>query len=119
MTAATFREAANCNCVRYAYFEACSCTIVRMYLERDCRLKLASISFGTCIRGYHIYKTVWTPYIGETLPCSEENTNDHDPFAAKVSQLSGEDETIVGHLQRKKRGCLLEVRQQGHNRFKI
>ena len=90
-----------------------------MCLERDCRLKqlaMASISFGSCIRCYHVYKTVWTPYIGETLPRSEENTNGHDPFAVKVSQLSGEDEAIVGHLQRKKRGCLLEVR---HNCFKI
>ena len=54
-----------------------------------------------CIRGYHIYKAVWTPYIGETMPCSRELTNGHDPFAVKVSQLHGEEERIVGHLPRK------------------
>ena len=50
----------------------------------------------SCIRGYHIYKTVWTPHIGETMPCSQELTNSHDPFEVKVSQLHGEDERIVG-----------------------
>ena len=64
---------------------------------------MASISFEvwSCIRDYHIYKTVLTPHIGEMLPCCQENTNSHDPFAVKVLQLSGEDETIVGHLPRK------------------
>ena len=55
----------------------------------------------SCIRGYHIYKAVWMPYIGETMPCSRELTNGHDPFAVKVSQLHGEEERIVGHLPRK------------------
>ena len=52
----------------------------------------------SCIKGYHIYKAVWTPYI---MPCSRELTNGHDPFAVKVSQLHGEEERIVGHLPRK------------------
>ena len=60
-----------------------------------------SFEAQSCIRGYHIYKAVWTPYIGETMPCSRELTNGHDPFAVKVSQLHGEDERIVGHLPRK------------------
>ena len=59
-----------------------------------------SFEAESCIRGYHIYKAVWTPYIGETMPCSQELTNGHDPFAVKVSQLHGEDERIVGHLRR-------------------
>ena len=60
-----------------------------------------SFEVQSCIRGYHIYKAVWTPYIGETLPCFRELTNGHDPFSVKVSQLEGEDEMIVGHLPRK------------------
>ena len=59
-----------------------------------------SFEAPSCIRGYHIYKAVWTPYIGETMPCSRELTNGHDPFAVKVSQMHGE-ERIVGHLPRK------------------
>ena len=39
-----------------------------------------SFEAQSCIRGYHIYKAVWTPYIGETMPCSRELTNGHDPF---------------------------------------
>ena len=59
-----------------------------------------SFEAESCIRGYHIYKAVWTPYIGETMPCSRELTNGHDPFAVKVSQLHGEEERIIGHLPR-------------------
>ena len=51
-----------------------------------------SFEAQSCIRGYHIYKAVWTPYIGETTPCSRELTNGHNPFAVKVSQLHGEGE---------------------------
>ena len=40
-----------------------------------------SFEVQSCIRGYHIYKAVWTPYIGETLPCFRELTNGHDPFS--------------------------------------
>ena len=60
-----------------------------------------SFEAQSCIRGYHIYKTVWTPYIRETMPCSRELTNGHDPFTVKVSQLHSEEERIVGHLPRK------------------
>ena len=77
-------------------------------------MALRSFEVQSCIRGYHIYMTVWTPYIGETLPCSQENTNGHDPFAVKVSQLTGEDETIVGHLPRKiSSTCSIFLRKGG------
>ena len=56
-----------------------------------------SLEAHSCIRGYRIYKAVWTPCIGETMPCSRELTNGHNPFAVKVLQLHGEDERIVGH----------------------
>ena len=59
-----------------------------------------SFEAQSCIRGYRIYKAVWTPNLGETMPCSRELTNGHDTFAVKVSQLHGEDERIVGHLRR-------------------
>ena len=25
------------------------------------------LSFSTCVRGYHIYKDIWTPKVGETF----------------------------------------------------
>ena len=75
-----------------------------------------SFEAQSCIRGYHIYKAVWTPYIGETMLCSRELTNGHDPFVVKVSQLHGEDERIVGHLPRKISSiCSIFLRKSGKN----
>ena len=74
---------------------------VNSALSRVHSEEMPVFSFGaqSCIRGYHIYKAVWTPYIGETMPCSRELANSgHDPFAVKVSQLHSEEERIVGHL---------------------
>ena len=37
------------------------------------------------IRGHHIYKTVWTPFIGETLSLRIEDGNEQDSFAVPGS----------------------------------
>ena len=36
------------------------------------------------IRGHHVYKTVWTPVIGEILSCEREEDNLHDLFAVRA-----------------------------------
>ena len=36
------------------------------------------------VRGHHIYKTVWTPVIGEELPVEREEDNQHDQHAVAV-----------------------------------
>ena len=97
VTAAKFREAPPI-CVPRAHFLTPSSDGGLLFLKQ-LAMALRSFEVQSCIRGYHIYMTVWTPYIGETLPCSQENTNGHDPFAVKVSQLTGEDETIVDFLK--------------------
>ena len=51
----------------------------------------------SCIRGHHIYKDIWTPLLGEKLPCTRETSNRKDPYAVCVLK-SG---SIVGHLPRK------------------
>ena len=33
-------------------------------------ISVFSFEAQSCIRGYHIYKAVWMPYIGETCPAS-------------------------------------------------
>ena len=38
----------------------------------------------TVSRGFHIYKDVWNPVIGETLTCKPEFGNIHDPYAVAV-----------------------------------
>ncbi len=53
--------------------------------------------FDSHIRGYHVYRDVWTPAISEVLPRSRETTNGHDPFAVMVTKSGA----VVGHLPRK------------------
>ena len=42
-----------------------------------------SFEAESCIRGYRIYKAVWTPYIGEPMPCSRELTNGHSRLKSR------------------------------------
>ena len=50
----------------------------------------------SCIRGFHVYRAVWTPYIGEQLDCALDSGNSEDPFAVAV-QKDGE---TIGHVPR-------------------
>ena len=37
---------------------------------------MADIEFNdTCVRGFHVYKDVWRPVIGEELRCQREEDN--------------------------------------------
>ena len=40
--------------------------------------------FESCVRGYHVYESVWTPVMGELLHCAPETGNRHDPYAVRV-----------------------------------
>ena len=44
-------------------------------LEKDC-----------CVRGYHVYQTVWRAAIGESLDCVREHTNARDRYAVAVTR---------------------------------
>ena len=46
------------------------------------------------IRGHHIYKSIWTPVVGDILCVNEETSNEHDDFAVCVRKEG----TIVGHV---------------------
>ena len=48
------------------------------------------------VRGHHIYKSVWTPVIGEELSVEREQNNQHDRHAVAVVK----DDAIVGHMLR-------------------
>ena len=43
-----------------------------------------SFSFESVIGGRHVYKLVWTPFIGEILSLSAEDGNENDPYAVAV-----------------------------------
>ena len=36
------------------------------------------------VRGYHIYKDIWSAAVGSTLSCRHERFNPHDSYAAAV-----------------------------------
>ena len=51
---------------------------------------------GSVIQGHHIYKSVWTPVLGEVLSVSIEEGNSHDRFAVCMKR----GKLIVGHVPR-------------------
>ena len=54
------------------------------------------------VRGHHVYKSVWTPFIGEELICHQESGNRSDPFAVAVLKPAASDSSmVVGHVPRK------------------
>ena len=55
-----------------------------------------SFSLTTAVRGFHVYKNVWEPTIGEVLSCEKDNGNSHDMFAVAIKNSS----EVVGHVPR-------------------
>ena len=60
------------------------------------RLKMSSYRMESCIRGFHIYKEVWTPFIGKRLGCACEKSNRENPFAVAIKRGT----ETVGHVSR-------------------
>ena len=48
------------------------------------------------VRGHHVYKAAWYPYIGEELPVQREVNNIHDDFAVAILKNGN----TVGHVPR-------------------
>jgi len=51
-------------------------------LQRAIVMDLYEINY--CIKGFHVYNTVWTPVIGEEPTCCREPSNMMDPYAVSV-----------------------------------
>ena len=45
----------------------------------------------SCIRGYHVYQHIWTPYVDEMLTCHRETGNIEDPHAVAVIKDENDD----------------------------
>ena len=59
------------------------------------------------VRGYHVYKDIWSAAVGQRLPCKQERGNPHDPYAIEGS-------VIVGHVPREISAvCSLFLRRIG------
>ena len=55
---------------------------------------LRVFEFDSYIRGYHAYKAMWNPALGDVLPLERETTNVKDKFALALMKGS----TVVGHI---------------------
>ena len=70
------------------------------------------------VRGHHIFKEIWTPFIGEDLECKRDVSNTRDAYAVGIMR---QEETgliaIVGHVPRKiSVACSLFLQREGNIR---
>ena len=71
---------------------------------------MMTFTFSSCVRGYHVYKDVWNPSVGETVNCECEGRNPEDPYAVALRK----DGIIVGHVPRTiSCACTLFLRRGG------
>ena len=71
----------------------------------ECELAVVS-----CTRRHHVFKNIWTPTMGEQLPCKREIGNIKDRYAVAVLR----DHTTVGHVPRKiSVACALFLQREG------
>ena len=56
---------------------------------------IRSHEIDSFIMGYHVYKTNWTPAVGENLTGAMESNNLMDKYAVAVNRSN---ESVVGHL---------------------
>ena len=42
----------------------------------ECEYKV----LDSCVRGHHVYNSIWAPTVGEKLVCEVEFRNIHDPY---------------------------------------
>ena len=63
-------------------------------------LAMATLEMETCVRGFHVYKTIWEAAVGEELECGGERGNRVDRYAVALVVVV-KDEAVVGHVPRK------------------
>ena len=71
---------------------------------------MAEYTFEAMVRGYHVYREIWSSTVGERLSCVREAENRRDPFAVAVER-SG---VTVGHVPRRMSSiCSMFLRRGG------
>ena len=60
------------------------------------------LQLSACVRQsiHHVYKTLWTPFMGEILVAKQECGNPEDAFVVAVEQRSSSSGEVVSHLPR-------------------
>jgi isopropylmalate/homocitrate/citramalate synthase len=66
-------------------------------------------NFESSIRGYHVYKSIWTYEIGEKLRCDREENNPNDKSAVKLVRNDGNKEHVPIELSKVFKFFLKEV----------
>lgn len=66
----------------------------------QCKTITETLSLSSYIRGYHEYKDLWTPHLGQSLATKAETINPLDRFAVAVLL----DDDVVGHLPKGRLG---------------
>ena len=68
------------------------------------------LAVDSCIRGHNVFKNIWTPTMGEQLPCRREIGINKDRYAVAILR----DRTAVGHVPRKiSAACALFLQREG------
>ena len=63
---------------------------------KACGMAVSSFTVDSVIRGHHVYKDIWTPYVGEELFLEQEQGNQHDFYATTVKKNG----VVVGRVPR-------------------
>ena len=66
----------------------------------------------SCVRGYHVYCKIWTPYINETLVCRRELGNLEDPYAVAVVKDEKDQHDVLHVLKKGQIICTVTGRRQ-------
>ena len=62
-------------------------TIIIMDQNEVKVIVLRNFEMVSCAKGYHVYKTLWNPLIGEFLSCEREPDNSVDKYAVCVKKI--------------------------------
>ena len=47
----------------------------------------------SCVRGYHVYESIWEAALGEQIGCTREPLNTNDRYAVALKK----DGAVIGH----------------------
>ena len=71
---------------------------------------MAEWEADSSVRGYHLYKSIWTAALGEWISCEREPLNANNRYAVALKK----DGAVIGHLPQKiSRICSLFIRRGG------
>ena len=71
---------------------------------------MAEWEVDSCVRGYHVYKSIWAAAHGERIGCIREPLNTNDRYAVALKKGGA----VIGHLPQKiSQICSLFIRRGG------